>query len=147
MFIEDISGTSRNNFHNEDLCPFNLMHGQHSKYKGTGDRSSVANMGFFSYSGPRVSHMAGTKTFQDKTIHHDLHTKDDSYIHKLESISIANSLCKQSEIVISLNGCTVLDTVLKGLYDSKLYNEMCNNRIVAKYFASVSDKTFIILLL
>ena len=114
------------------------MHGRNSQNTGTGDRNSVVNLGYFSYSGPRVSHMAVPQTFQDKTIFHDLHTKKDSYIHKLESISIANTLCKQSEIIINLNGCTVLDTILHGLYDNKLYNEMCHNIIVAKYFASVS---------
>ena len=106
---------------------------------GTGNRNNVSNYDFFSYSGPRVTSMSNSTTYQDTSISNDLHTKTDNILAKIQGISIAKALCKQSKTVINYNGCTVLDAVLKGLYSGHHYNKLCKNRIITKYFGSGSE--------
>ena len=118
-----------------------MMHGNLGTRVGTGNRSSVSNYGYFSYSGPRITGMSNSTTFQDISIDHDLYTKRDNIFFKIQGISIIKALCKQSETVLNCNGCTVLDTLLNGLYSGRKCNDICRNRIVAKYFGSVSNMT------
>ena len=131
----------KNNIHDDTMNPIYNMHS--STTLGSGDRSGISNYGFFSFSGSRITSMASTPTFQNTSRGHDLHTQQDNICAKIKALSLIKCLCKQSEEILSRSGTTISDIILYNCYEKNKYHVMCKNRIVAKYFGSVSDILFL----
>jgi hypothetical protein len=127
----------------EDLQFVEHMHG--NKTRGIPHvRNGVHNFGFFSYTGPRASSQSSASPVEENSYGHDLFTQKYRSAAYPMGLKIGNMLCSQSDKMMEYSGNTVMNlAVYHHLMTTKnnenqVYSAICFNRIITKWFASVS---------
>jgi hypothetical protein len=107
-------------------------------------RNGVHNFGFFSYTGPRASSQSSASPVEENSCGHDLYTKNYRPAAYAMGLKIGNVLCSQSDKMIDNSGNTAMKLAMcHNLTQNKRkrnhnYSAICHNRIITKWFASVS---------
>lgn len=127
----------------EDLQFVEHMHG--NKKRGIPHvRNGVHNFGFFSYTGPRASSQSSASPVEENSYGHDLFTKKYRSAAYPMGLKIGNMLCSQSDKMMEYSGNTVMKLAMYHNLmttennENQVYSAICFNRIITKWFASVS---------
>jgi hypothetical protein len=121
------------------------MHG--NKSRGLPEvRNGVYNFGYFSYTGPRASSQSSASPVEENSYGHDLYTKNYRSAAYPMGVKIGNILCSQSDKMMENSGNTIMKLAIHHNLNEKeknrVYSAICFNRIITKWFASVSQKFY-----
>jgi hypothetical protein len=132
----------RGNIEVGDLEFLDIMHGK--KGGMLDSRPGVAMSGYFSYTGPRASSQSSASPIEYNSYGHDLHTEQYCPLTYPLGVKLGKLLCAQSDKMMNQCGNTMMHLVMEferlhqGEQHNLNYSKICHNRIVTKWFASVS---------
>jgi hypothetical protein len=130
-------------------------------------RKSVDMVGYFSYTGPRASCQSSCSPNEPETKGHDLYTKKNCPLTYPLGVRLARMLCRQSDSILTMSGNVMIKAAIlanhylkhmkgdeeeeedccdrKSEASKKIshmsYEDICHNRIVTKWFGSVSHRS------
>lgn len=130
-------------------------------------RKSVDMVGYFSYTGPRATSQSTCSPNEPMTKGHDLYTKKNCPLTYPLGVRLARMLCRQSDSILTMSGNILMKSAVLANHHLKngkddedeeewedccdhqnddatrvvshlSYEDICHNRIITKWFGSVS---------
>lgn len=142
---------------NEHLRCLELMHDKTSGMLES--RKKVDMVGYFSYTGPRATCQSSRTPIEPVTKGHDLYNKNYCPLTYPLGVRLGRMLCRQSDEMLSGTGNVIMIAAIiaknyndqtnddKGSSNSEdncdgqiKYESICHNRIITKWFGSVSEE-------